>query len=181
MVDSSIIEKCRLGDFTNFRILVSAASPYAFRIAFRMIGDEEQAKEIVQETMVVIWMKINRIKNPEVFKTWLYRIVINKCYDYLRKKKRCPEERMDDKAWKILGEKLNTGNFDKLEQKESVLVINKLSEKLSSKQKAVFILCDLEEMDNEEVGRITGMSVVNIKANLHFARKRIREMLEKYL
>ena len=66
---------------------MASASPIAFSVAFRMVGDEDIAKDIVQDTMVTIWEKIRNIKSPEAFKTWLYRITYNKCCDYLRKKK----------------------------------------------------------------------------------------------
>jgi RNA polymerase sigma-70 factor (ECF subfamily) len=60
------------------------------------------------------------------------------------------------------------------------LIIKTLTEKLSPKQKAVFVLCDLEDLSHEEISEITGMSRRNLKANLHFARKRIGEMIERY-
>jgi RNA polymerase sigma-70 factor (ECF subfamily) len=60
-------------------------------------------------------------------------------------------------------------------------LIRLLTEKLSPKQKAVFVLSDLEEMSNEEISEITGISRTNVKANLHYARKRISEMIEKHI
>lgn len=181
MIDITIIEECRKGDFTNFRIIVSEVSPYAYSVAFRMTGSEDEAREIVQDTMVTIWQKIERIKSPEAFRTWMYRIVINKCYDYLRSKKRNPERRMSDADWGLLSSKLGTAGETALEQEETAALINSLSSRLSPKQKAVFILCDLEDMPYEEAAVITGVSSRNIKANLHYARKKMSEMLEKYL
>ena len=58
-----------------------------------MLGDEDQAKDIVQETMVTIWQKLKKIKTAEVYKTWIYRIVVNKCYDEMRKKKRAQSKK----------------------------------------------------------------------------------------
>ena len=146
-----------------------------------MTGDEDQSREIVQETMVTIWQKIARIKSPEAFRTWLYRIVINKCYDYLRLKKRNPEMRMKETDWNLLSSRVESAEETGLEQEETVALINSLSEKLSPKQKAVFILCDLEELPCDEVAAIMKDSGNNIKANLHYARKKMSEMLEKYM
>jgi len=61
------------------------------------------------------------------------------------------------------------------------MIISIMTEKLSPKQKSVFILSDLEEMTPEEISEITGMSRRNIKANLHYARKNIGEMIAKYI
>ena len=80
-----IIEECRKGDLQNFRKVVEKTSPLVFSIAFRMLGDEDTARDVVQETMVTIWQKIAKIKTAESFKTWVYRIAVNKCYDQLRK------------------------------------------------------------------------------------------------
>ena len=68
-----------------------------------------------------------------------------------------------------------------IENKEIAQMINILTEKLSPKQKAVFVLSELEDLSNEEISDITGMSKANIKANLHYARKRIGEMIEKHM
>lgn len=92
MIERELIEECRNGNLQSFRKLVGLTSGFAFSVAFRILGDEEQAKDIVQETMITIWGKIRNIKTPETFKTWLYRIVVNKCYDHLRKKKKKQEE-----------------------------------------------------------------------------------------
>jgi RNA polymerase sigma-70 factor, ECF subfamily len=180
LIEQALIEECRKGDFRNFRKVVASASPFAFSVAFRMVGDEDIAKDIVQETMVTIWEKIGTIKSPEAFKTWLYRITYNKCCDCLRKKKVNAEVRTDEKGWKLISDTVFSEHNSELENKEMAMIIKTLTEKLSPKQKAVFVLCDLEDLSHEEISEITGMSRRNLKANLHFARKRIGEMIERY-
>jgi RNA polymerase sigma-70 factor (ECF subfamily) len=106
---------------------------------------------------------------------------VNKCYDQLRKRKRKPEIIVDEKTWVVISSKISENSSFGFENKEIVQLINLLTEQLSPKQKAVFVLSDLEEMSNEEVSLITGMSRTNVKANLHYARKRIGEMIEKHI
>ena len=158
MIDISLIEECKGGNFNNFSKLVELTSPFAFSVAFRMLGDEDQAKDVVQETMVTIWHKLKKIKSAEVFKTWMYRIVVNKCYDQLRKKKRNPEFVADDKTWTLISNRIFEDPSSELENNETAQIINLLTNKLSPKQKAVFILSDLEEMSGDEISEITGMS-----------------------
>jgi RNA polymerase sigma-70 factor, ECF subfamily len=181
LIDQAIIKECSKGDFRNFRKVVASASPFAFSVAFRIIGDEDIAKDIVQETMITIWKKIGNINSPEAFKTWLYRITYNKCCDYMRKKKVDAEVRADEKGWKLISETVLSDNLHQLENDEMAMIIRLLTEKLSPKQKAVFVLCDLEDLSHEETSEITGMSRRNIKANLHFARKKIGEMIERFI
>jgi RNA polymerase sigma-70 factor (ECF subfamily) len=181
LIDIQLIEECRGGNLSNFGKIVKAASPFAYSVAFRMLGDEEEAKDVVQETMVTVWQKLGKIKSAAVFKTWLYRIVINKCYDVLRVRKRNMEDPQNEKIWEILSDTVSNWPSSELENKEAAMIISALTTRLSPKQKAVFVLSDLEEMTSDEISGITGMSKLAIKSNLYYARKCISEMLVKYL
>lgn len=181
MIDIELIQECRGGNLSNFRKLIELTAPFAYSVAFRMLGNEDQAKDVVQETMITIWQKLTRIKSAEVYKTWIYRIVVNKCYDLMRKRKRNPEIVADDHSWELIANKISDGPSMALENIETAQIISTLTEKLSSRQKAVFVLSDLEGMSNDEVSAITGISKSAVKANLYLARKNISEKLGKYL
>lgn len=181
MTDIKLIEECRGGNLKNFGKLVEQTSPFAFSLAFRMLGDEDLAKDVVQESMVSIWQKLNKIRSAEVYKTWIYRIVINKCYDELRHKKRNREYVADEKTWQTLSEKISQMPSSQMENDETSRIIGMLTDKLSPKQKAIFILSEIEEMTSDEISDITGISKTLIKANLYHARKSISGMIEKYL
>lgn len=181
MVDIKLIEECKSGNFNNFRKLVELTSPFAYSVAFRMLGNEEQAKDVVQETMVTIWQKLKKIKSAEVYKTWIYRVVVNKCYDVMRSRKRNQEFVADEETWRLISNRLSEGPSATLEIAETTTIIGILTERLSSKQKAVFVLSDMEGLSNNEVSEITGISKSAVKANLYYARKNISEKIEKYL
>jgi RNA polymerase sigma-70 factor (ECF subfamily) len=181
LIDLKLIEECRGGNFNNFRKLVELTSPFAYSVAFRMLGNEDQAKDVVQETMVTIWQKLKKIKSAEVYKTWIYRVVVNKCYDVMRKRKRNPEFVADEQTWRVISNRISEGPSAALENGETSKIIGILTGRLSSKQKAVFVLSDLEGLSNDEVSEITGISKSAVKANLYHARKSISEKVEKYL
>jgi len=181
LIGKEIIEECRKGDFRNFRKVVEKTSPMVFSIAFRMLEDEDIARDVVQDTMVTIWQKLAKIKTADNFKTWVYRIAVNKCYDQLRKRKRMPEQRYDDQRWTLISNHLSAEGVTELENKENAQIISLLTNSLSPKQKAVFIFSELEEMSNDEIAEITGMKMTAIKANLYYARKNIATLLQKYL
>jgi RNA polymerase sigma-70 factor (ECF subfamily) len=181
LIDIQLIEECRGGNFSNFRKLVELSAPFAYSVAFRMLGDDDQAKDVVQETMVTIWRKLEKIKTAEVYKTWMYRIVVNKCYDEMRKRKRSPEFVTDDQTWDLITNRISESPSNVLENQETANIISVLTEKLSSKQKSVFVLSDLEGMSNDEISEITGISKTAVKANLYHARKSISEKIKKYI
>lgn len=181
MIEKELIEECRNGDLRNFRKVVDKTSPFVFSVAFRMIGDEEAARDIVQDTMITVWQKFARIRRGDSYKTWVYRIAVNKCYDQLRKRKREPEHRFDEQAWAIISNHMSEETVTELENKENAQIIKFLTNSLSPKQKAVFILSELEGMSPDEIAEITGMYKPAIKANLYYARKNIGTLLQKYL
>ena len=132
MIDLQLIEQCRGGNFNNFRKLVELTSPFAYSVAFRILGNEDQAKDVVQETMVTIWQKLKKIKTPEVYKTWIYRIVVNKCYDEMRKRKRNPEFVTDDHTWELISNRISERDLLKLHtriQQMSWLIIFSIQRK----------------------------------------------------
>jgi RNA polymerase sigma-70 factor, ECF subfamily len=181
LIEKEVIEECRNGDLHNFRKVVEKTTPMIFSVAFRILGDEDAARDIVQDTMVTIWQTLSRIKTVESYKTWAYRIALNKCYDQLRKQKRQKENRYDDQTWAIISNHISEEGITELENKENAQIINLLTNKLSQKQKAVFILSELEEMPAGEIAKITGMNRSAVKANLYYARKNIESLLQKYL
>jgi RNA polymerase sigma-70 factor (ECF subfamily) len=131
--------------------------------------------------MVTIWEKINKIRSADTFKTWMYRIVVNKCYDQIRKRSKQREFRADEHTWELIANHTSSDQASELEYTETARVINLLTDRLSPSQKTVFVLSDLEEMSAEEISEITGMSRRNIKANLYYARKRMNEMIIKHI
>jgi RNA polymerase sigma-70 factor (ECF subfamily) len=181
LIDIQLIEECRRGNFNNFRKLIELTSPFAYSVAFRILGNEDQAKDVVQETMITIWQKLKRIKSAEVYKTWIYRIVVNKCYDHMRKRKRNPEFVTDEQTWELISNRISVEPSVTLENSETAKIIGILTKKLSPRQKTVFVLSDLEGMSNDEISEITGISKSAVKANLYHARKSISEKVEKYL
>lgn len=181
MVDLEIIEQCRRGNLNSFTQLVKLTTPFAFSVAFRMLSNRDQAEDIVQETMVTIWKKLDRIKSAEVYRTWIYRIVVNKCIDQMRKTKRNQEFVTDERTWALISNSISHSANVEFENGEISKIILSLTEKLSSRQKAVFVLSELEGLSNDEVSEITGISKSAVKANLYYARKSISEKIEKYL
>lgn len=181
MTDPETIEESRKGNISSFRKLIEDTSPFVYSVALRMICDRDLANDIVQETMIAVWQNLVKIKSAAAYRKWIYRITLNKCYDHLRLKKRNHESTADDKTWKIIAGKTADNSMTNLDSEESIKIINLLTAQLSPKQKAVFILSELQDMSHEEISSITGMGMNTVKSNLHHARKNITVLLEKYI
>jgi RNA polymerase sigma-70 factor (ECF subfamily) len=180
-VNPKLISECKQGSVPAFRELVLQVSPYAFSVAFRILNDEDEAKNAVQESMIKVWKKLGGFNETGNFKTWIYRIVVHTCFDVLRKQKRERLIRVDDKFWMKAGSVLNEENYRSLEVRESAELLRELTRKLSPVQKSVFVMSELMELEQSEIAEILNIRKSAVKANLYYARKEIQRMMERYL
>ena len=89
MDEQKLIEQCQNGDREAFRAMVKNYQRMVFSIAFRMLCDEDRAKDIVQETFIRIWLNIGSFERGRNFKTWIYTITVRLCLDEMEKNSRC--------------------------------------------------------------------------------------------
>jgi RNA polymerase sigma-70 factor, ECF subfamily len=164
---------------TAFSVMVKALSPVAWRIAFRILADNESAEDAAQESMVKLWRNLGRFRDNQKFSSWFYRIVVNSCYDELRKRKKNIVHRTDERTWFMLGEIVKEDNSEGPSVEEYAEIMKAVTEKLTPAQKSVFILSDLEGMNSGQIEEITGMGRNTVKANLHYARKRVMELIKE--
>jgi RNA polymerase sigma-70 factor, ECF subfamily len=154
---------------------------YAFAVAFRILCDEEDARDVVQESFIRVWKNFGGYDEHVKFTTWLYRIVTNLCFDKLRANKRRPEVALEGGDLSTL---ISTAIEDDpgtvYDNKELSSIIAALTEALPPKQKIIFVLRDLQELNVREVCDILGLSESSVKTNLVYARRCIRRQLEHY-
>jgi RNA polymerase sigma-70 factor (ECF subfamily) len=171
-----IIEKVKKGDQAAFRKLVEAYQQQAFSMAFRILCDEEEARDIIQESFIKIWQKIDTYNMTMNFSGWLNKIVANSAIDRMRQIRKHNMVDVDKAIVKI--DQLNHAiTQTELDNKETANLIRWLAEGLPEKQKLVFILRDLEGIDSPDVMNILKMSETSVKSNLYHARIAIREKL----
>ncbi len=175
-----IIQRCKHKDERAFRLLVDHYSGFVFSVVFRILNDEDESKDILQESFITVWKNLEKFDREMPFENWLYKIVVNKCLDALRNKKRRALEYPDTHHWNIPEIISNENPETILSNKEMGQIILQLTGMLSPKQKVVFVLCDLEGLSHDEIATITGMAKSTIKSNLNFARRNIGKMIEKH-
>ncbi|MDD8019107.1 MAG: RNA polymerase sigma factor [Bacteroidota bacterium] len=176
------IDRCNHGDLSAFPTVMEEYQGYAYAVAFRLICDEEDAKDIVQESFIRVWNNLSRY-NPKVkFSTWLYTIVTNLCYDKLRARKRKQTVPMNEvNISMIAAADINENPEQLFSSKELASIIETLSEELPLKQKMIFVLRDLQGLNIQEVCEVLHLSKSSVKTNLVYARKHLRQKLEPFL
>ena len=177
--NEQIIARCQRGDLAAFRELVEANQAYGYAIAYRLLGDKEESRDVVQESMIRIWKHIGQLDAGRKFSTWYYRIVVNLCYDHLKWKKRQRRKINDLRDLTVTEENSPVNPEILLEKKEWAEAVRQGADGLPLKQKTVFVLRDLQGLSIEEVRQVTGLTAGAVKSNLYYARKALHKKLEK--
>ncbi len=176
MDHQQIIHQIKRGNQSGFRLLVEQYQSYAFKLAFRIVCNEEDAKDVVQESFIKIWRNISNYNTSTKFTTWMYKIVTNSAIDLYRKNERQNSISLDESINTVSEAQQNYTNKNQ-DNKELSFLIKKMADGLPEKQRLVFVLRDLQEMDSREVQEILEISETMVKSNLYHARKTIKEKL----
>ncbi len=173
-----IIERAQKGDQSAFQTIVDKYRTQVASIAYKMVGDYEDAKDISQIVFVKTYQNLQDFDTSKKLSTWLYRITINASIDFIRKHKKHKHELLDN----IFGElREKKADVEKLYQRSLIdWAIKSSMEALNPRQKAVFVLRDLEGLDIKEVAQITGMPQATVRWYLHRARSKLRGELTKH-
>jgi len=178
-LEQALINQSAKGDAIAFRSLVENSQNFALSIAYKFLNNMTDAEDIVQEAYLKVWKNLHRYDHDFRFKTWLGKIITNLCLDTKKSSYRKMQTNPLDVA--IVGSLPDANETGKhLEYEELRAIIHKLSASLTEKQRTVFILRDLQQLESEEVCKIVSMSAGNLKSNLYYARMKIKNQLEQY-
>lgn len=188
MEDKHLVERVLNGDTKAFGVIIRQTERLVLQIVFKMISNEEDRKDLVQEIYLKVYKKLESFKFQSKLSTWIAQIGYNACLDYLRKKKIAvegilPEGRAeaDESGTDSLGDYHTIRADAAAERKEMAGLIRKCMEQLSPLHKALITLFHQEERSYEEIGKITGLPEGTVKSYLFRARKKLKEMmLEQY-
>lgn len=175
--ENDCIIQCQRGDKEAFRWIVQTYQRMVFSLALKMLCDEEEAKDIVQDTFLRAWQHIRDYDSHKAFTTWLYAIASRLCLDRLKSRKHIVSLPEDAATLRNIVDK--SDSQDTLENREWVSIVKLMAEGLSPKQRLVFTLYQLEGLSSSEVEQITGLDTRQVKSNLYVARQTIRTRLKQ--
>ncbi len=172
------------GDVESFEKLIESYQLKAYNIAFRMLGNEEDAKDAIQDSFIKIYHSLHNFRGDSSFYTWVYRIVSNTCYDFLKKKNRLNNNIMSLTSYNNSLEGEIGDIKDELHQPD-ILLDNKENEatmvqcihKLSYDHKSVIILRDIQGFSYEEIAQILNCSEGTVKSRISRARNKLKEIV----
>ncbi|MGB5528432.1 MAG: sigma-70 family RNA polymerase sigma factor [Ignavibacteriaceae bacterium] len=145
--------------------------------ARRMLGDHDDAHEIVQQVLLVMYNKLNTFNFSSSLYTWIFRVTYTRSLNQLKKNK------LKRLLTFSFSENIENHSYENvvedLESKERFIEMEKLLSKLHTKQKEIFIMRNFDELSFEEISDITGKSVGALKANYFHAFKKMKELMKK--
>jgi RNA polymerase sigma-70 factor (ECF subfamily) len=164
------------GDVNAFRSIVDKTSRFAFGLAYKTLFNTENAKDVVQESFIRVWKHLDEYKPEIKFTTWLYKIVMNLCYDKIKSNKRNNllfENYFEESEHPSFADSTNIE--ENISNSDAINIVINLANGLSQKQRMVFILRDLNSLTVEEVSQVMNISAGAVKSNLFYARKFISQ------
>jgi RNA polymerase sigma-70 factor (ECF subfamily) len=189
VTDEDLVARARTKDFAAFEELVDRYEDKIFRLAFRFVRNETEAKEIVQDTFLLVWRKLDTFKGDSQFGSWLYRVATNTALMRLRAQRRHPEISTEELPIDYLdnygqlpaaGENWAKRPDDELQSDELRRRIQKAVDELPEIYRTVFLIRDVEGLSTEETAEVLEISIPTVKTRLHRARLALRDAITRY-
>lgn len=187
--DAGLLDRLRAGNEEAYEELVRTNGGRMLAVARRLLPNEEDARDAVQEAFLLAFRALPRFESGCRLSTWLHRIVVNAALMKLRSRRRHPEgsieellPRFDTDGHRTPGDVPERNLEDvKLEQNELSQVVRRCIAQLPERYRTVLVLRDIEELSTEEACELLGLSRDAVKTRLHRARQALRSHLQTEL
>jgi len=173
--DREIIDKYNINREEGFRLLVISYRERLYYHIRRIVILHEDSDDVLQNTLIKVWINLDSFRKDSSLFTWLYRIATNEALAHLKKMKRHSGNRLDniDQFFESFPEGNVFFDGDEAERKLRNAILT-----LPEKQGLVFNMRYYDEMPYEEISQVTGTSVGALKASFHHAVKKIEYLLK---
>jgi len=162
-----LVERAKKGHKASFVKLIDQVKEKAFRTAYMHLGNNEDAKDALQETILKAYEKISALRENRFFETWFIRILLNECNDLLRERSKIISIREKEAAKSVLYEEENTGSVEM-----KIMIRN-----LPKIYREVIDLRYNHDMKVEQIGDVLGIPSGTVKSRLHMALLLLRKKL----
>jgi RNA polymerase sigma-70 factor (ECF subfamily) len=167
--DSLWVARCLRGDASAFEPLVRRYQRVLFNVALRMLGNDEDARDAVQNAFVRAYERLDTYDPARKFFSWMYRIAVNECLNAIRARR--PTEELDASV------QVEAGMFEAAATAEAHHRIEAALQQLTREYREVVVLRHYAEMSYEEIGAALRIPVKTVKSRLFTARQRLAEAL----
>jgi len=173
--DELLVLQCQDGDAAAIKSLISRWQPKLTRLAWRLTSDRESAHDIVQDAWMSIVRGLHRLDDPARFRAWAYRIVKNKCADWVRRRvvrRDAAAEARDTVVEAVHDEACDSATAERDALRQALIA-------MPEEQRAILSLHYLDGMRLSEIAIVFGVPLGTVKSRLHHARNKLKDILER--
>jgi RNA polymerase sigma factor (sigma-70 family) len=178
--DTGIISKVLGGDHNSFSILVERYKNFVFSIVLKYVKTREDAEEVSQDVFVKAYKALADFKGTSKFSTWLYTITTTTCITFLRKKRLDVHSLDNEKVFEVADSVDSGMSANQVEQKSRVQMVHEAMKLLNPEDAQVIELFYKGEQTLEEIAQILHKEPNAVKVQLHRARTRLKEKMQKH-
>lgn len=174
--EQTIIRRAQKGDQDAFASLVDAHQRYVYNLALRVVKDENEALDLTQETFVRAWTALPNFKGQSQFRTWLYRIATNLCYNRLPNLRRSLNDLGDDVMENIPEPHFNSPASE-FESNETRQHLNEAIQNMDANYQLLITLRYQNELSYEEIASTLNLPLGTVKTGIFRAKEQLRKSL----
>ena len=183
--DKRLVQATREGNRAAFNKLVVKYQDKVFYLAYDLIGEYDDAKDIAQEAFIRAYEKLHQFEDRAQFSTWLYRITVNLAMDQHRRRKRRPLESIDDHIQEIERQKSSEQTEESLQAEEQLQTdvqrahLDEALKRLSDHQRVAVVLKYFQQKSSREISQVIGCSENTVRIHLFRGLRNLRRHLDK--
>jgi len=181
--EKDLIKQAKQGDHQSFERLVLQYQRQVYSVAYRFMGNHEDASDFAQEAFIRAYQAIGNFREEASFKTWIHHIVANVCRDGLRRRNRHPVSSLDEPVfmedsevnrqavdWSMVPDRI-------YEHKETQSYLHNIINSLAPEFRMVVVMRELQGLSYEEIAAIMNCSLGTVKSRLSRARQALRDRI----
>ncbi|MFZ3216764.1 MAG: sigma-70 family RNA polymerase sigma factor [Candidatus Acidiferrales bacterium] len=181
-----LVRLAQSGEEAAFEELIRRHQQRVFGLVSGILRRREDVEDVVQQVFLKVFVSLKRFDQRAAFSTWLYKISVNECWDYLRKKKVRPlvyeadlsEEQVSRLDGVVSGERPPQGSSDRAEARD---LLERMMEKLPEQDRQLLMLKEVEGFSVQELAEILDLNVNTVKVRLFRARARLMDVYRRRL
>jgi RNA polymerase sigma factor (sigma-70 family) len=155
-----------------FKEVFEANSKKIYHLCYGYTGDDDAAKDLLQETFLKVWQNLDKFRNQAMISTWIYRIAVNTCLSWLRSEKRLAKDELTPAIADIKAEEIS-------EKNDQVRLLYKCISKLEESERIIITMV-LDELPYPEIAEISGISEGNLRVKIFRIKQKLTELYNQY-
>jgi len=180
--DEQIIERTLAGETDAFSLLVQRWERPIYGLSLRMLGRDEDARDVCQETFLAAFRNLRKFRGDAKFSSWIYRIALNACHSRLRRNGTAAEQSIDEeddfgRPYELADTEAESLT-DRLHRDQRATIIRRALQALPPEMRQVILMKEYEELTFAEIAEILQVPVSTVKSRLYTGLQQLRLRLE---